>query len=203
MFYTVLTLLDNDFAVITRCADFQKFIIIVEYGKSGINKHYNIIYQLKDGINQENWYKNSKKFWKFLYTQKQLDALPTQDYLIKTKKCTTPENVIGGYCIKEQGYKIIQNKGFDIELCKNIAQSNQQERDSKCSNLYEFIEKKILPFQNDMVPLTPDALASYAFQRLYKNQDLDALRFTKLYTKKQIRDILYSMMDLEICFFDF
>jgi len=201
-FYAVLTLLDNDFAVINRCGIFKKFIIIQETGASGDNKHYNIVYELKEGVNPTSFHKNSQKFWRLLYTKQFLDSLPTLDFLITNKKCSTPENVIGGYLQKEHNARVVYNCGYDVELCKMIAKDNQDSQPVRCANLYEFIEKKILPFQNTDRPVCADTLASIAFKKLFQNKDLDALRFSKTYNQRLIYKVLASMLGQDISYFD-
>lgn len=114
----------------TYCAEkFTSYIIVKEYGKSKKNPHLNVVYLLPEYQNEVNWSKNASKMWKLLYQGMFLpDKTPN---LTRTKKCSTPENVIGGYLQKESICEILVNTGFDILKMKQQALSNQKDKDKE------------------------------------------------------------------------
>lgn len=205
--YTVLTCLDNDERVLGRIKYglynkiINKAVVILENGINGDNKHYNIVYE----THQKNHYKNASKFWKQLYSQEFLDNLTTQRYLTKTKLCTSYQNVIGGYLLKETNHIILFNDGkeggFNITECKEVAEKNLLLLDNeRCKNLYDFIKNKVIALKPENLYMDANTLLNYSLKFLYNNEDLDALRYTKMYSRKLIYDITKSLLGEEIQF---
>lgn len=141
-FFTVLTypggITEEIQQALCRFADnkFSKYIIVKEFGKSQTNPHLNIVYQLPEHLDERNWSKNSNKYFK----QNCYFQLPEKTFnLVQTKKCSSPENVVGGYLQKEHNAQIIINKGFDIESMKHIADENRKKVKITLNNAHEIV----------------------------------------------------------------
>lgn len=197
-FYTVLTKFPDslELNLMQYCIDrFSKFIIVKEFGESGNNPHYNIVYEVLDD-KQLNYSKNNIKSWRRLYPTDIIQDLPTLDYLVKTKKCPTYQNVIGGYLTKEQKSIILHNQGFDIDACIQNAEINIYLNDTKINNVYEFVDNKIMPFRDNSVYEDAYHLCNRAYNVLFQNNDLSAIKFIKY--KMTILQIVKSRLDQEL-----
>lgn len=143
-FYTVLTypggcpesILKNtvDYAL----EKFPQYIIVTEMGKSTKNLHVNVVYSIPDEL-AKHWSSNSNKNFKRCYDGLTLPV--SQKNLIRTKKCSSPENVIGGYLQKEDLAKIIVNKGFDVQNMILEAKKNKPLPKVNINNFNEILHE--------------------------------------------------------------
>lgn len=145
-FFTVLTFfsgaMDQNFidSAEKMCKyHFDKYVIILEYGKSGVNPHLNIVYD----VDKPNWSKNSAKYFKQLYGE----GYNFNSHTIRTKRCNNVANVVGGYLQKEDNFRVIVNIGFDLdelaveakENLKNIKPKNAHEVVTYMIEHYDFV----------------------------------------------------------------
>jgi len=129
-------------ALLQFCANkFTTYIIVLEYGKSQQNPHLNIVYEISDDLTKH-WSSNANKYFKKCYA---FHDLPNdQSRLVKTKRCSSPANVIGGYLQKESLMKVLINKGFDIEHLKELAKLTLKPKPLTLKNAHEYIHNTIL-----------------------------------------------------------
>lgn len=113
----------------------DKYVIVKEYGKSGFNPHLNVVYKLPRELDVQNWTKNATRYFK----NNCYAFVPKGPNLVKNKKCTSPENVIGGYLHKESKAEIIINKGFNIEEMRQLAEENRRKIKITLNNAHEII----------------------------------------------------------------
>lgn len=140
-------------ALLQFCANkFTTYIIVLEYGKSKQNPHLNIVYEISDDL-QQHWSSNANKYFKKCYAFHDLSFDQTR--LIKTKRCSSPANVIGGYLQKEDLMKVLINKGFDIEHLKDLAKINLKPVKLSIKNIHVYIHDNILYFDK------PNTLAQF------------------------------------------
>jgi hypothetical protein len=148
-YFTVLTYPGGttDFiqnALLQFCANkFTKYIIVKEYGKSKQNPHLNVVYEVEEDL-QQHWASNATKYFKKLYAFHDLPE--NQSRLVKTKKCSSPANVVGGYLQKEDLFQILINKGFDIEHLKEEAKAALLKKTKlTLENAHVFIHEQLSP----------------------------------------------------------
>jgi hypothetical protein len=148
-YFTVLTfpggttdLIQN--ALLQCCANkFTTYIIIKEFGKSKQNPHLNVVYEVEEDISRH-WSSNATRFFKKLYAFHDLPE--DQSRLVRTKKCSSPANVIGGYLQKEDLAQILINKGFDIEHLKEEAKAALRKKTKlTIKNAHIFIHDELYP----------------------------------------------------------
>lgn len=203
--YTVLTKLNDDDMVKQELLDlypelFKKIFCVVEYGVNNNNKHYNIVYEIDDE-KYSNFYKSSKRFWMKIYDKDFLDTLTTKDYLIKTKRTSNYENIIGGYLQKEDNPVVLLNRGYDIPNCVLIANKNKTiSNQPKSKNIYDFIDNKVLPYLDSKKNPDPKELCNLAFFNLYKNNDPDALYYSRTHRSKLILNVVRSKLNQDFNF---
>jgi len=100
---------------------FSEYFIVKEYGKSEVNPHLNIVYYVSDQLSK-GWSGNATRQFRKLYFGLVLPDDTSR--LIKNYKARTPDNVIGGYLLKEEKKEILANVGFDLDACIATAQAN-------------------------------------------------------------------------------
>jgi len=194
-FFTVLTYpggitesIQN--ALLLFCKNkFTEYVVVKEYGKSTLNAHLNIVYRLPEALDVTNWSKNCHKYFKQCYLN---EILPEEtSRLIKNKKCTSPENVIGGYLQKEAKAEILINQGFDIESMKILANENRKKVSINMYNapdiIYTYMKEEF------MITGNPD-LSSWIFiiQSMLKDEyKIPVNVIEKLHIIKQVIALKY------------
>lgn len=149
---------------------FEKFIIVTENGKRGNNFHVNIVYDLKEHINEDSFYKNAKRNWMKVYDGVQLPE--KTKYLVKNKQCSSPENVIGGYLLKESNYQILKNEGYDLEEYKTIALENRKLNkptfDEVVDLIFEKMEEHGYAYADNQKRLNPSITVPEQYKQNFK-----------------------------------
>lgn len=206
-YYTVLTFPGGfprqNLPNVLRFCDyyFDKYIVITENGRRGRNFHVNVVYSLKDQINEDSFYKNSKRNWIKVYEGIQL---PEQTkHLIRNKQCTLPENVIGGYLQKETGKEILKNEGFDLQEMKDLADINRRENKPSLEDLVQMIDQQMVSrYKTDQILLNwmidhqPDSnlevIIKPYFQRSYGDLLREGYKIESYY--KRLKEIYHIIL---------
>jgi hypothetical protein len=120
---------------------FNNYIVVVETGEKENNVHINIVYDFKDESTRSSFIKNSTRTFLRIYQGMKLPN--NTKFLIKTKKCTSPENVVGGYLQKEATAQILINNGFDLKSMTALAKDNLKTQKPNIMGLVKLIHNEM------------------------------------------------------------
>jgi len=154
------SVIDN---ILLYAVRFEQYIIVKEFGALGKNPHINFIYSVPDNL-VKNWSKNS--YNNFIKMYKGLELPSVRKYLINTKICSTPGNVIGGYLQKEAKAIIIKNVGFDLEQMREEALDGYIEQKITIHNAADVIHQ--WQTSNDMKITSEFEQFSHAFDYMLR-----------------------------------
>lgn len=144
------SLIDN---AIAFADTFDSAIVVLEYGKSNVNPHINVVYD----CDTPSWSSNAIKYLKQLYPVG-TNFVPKRTVI--NKRCPTYHNVVGGYLQKESKAQILLNKGFDIEDMKKLAQDSKKNIVLTNKNILDVIYTYSIDNHIELLHPTKDVFSS-------------------------------------------